>query len=85
MKLAAEDVEDDEMFVDCDGDFDDVENGASSSSPGKKSELKRPDLKGTFHCSVCAKVFCHSSSLSRHRMQAHFQELQVHLVSQGHH
>ncbi|KAM3726145.1 Zinc finger protein [Dirofilaria immitis] len=38
-----------------------------------RSELKRPDLKGTFPCSVCGKVFCHSSSLSRHRMQAHFK------------
>ncbi|VDP14949.1 unnamed protein product [Onchocerca flexuosa] len=28
---------------------------------------------GTFPCSVCGKVFCHSSSLSRHRMQAHFK------------
>ncbi|EJW85415.1 hypothetical protein WUBG_03674, partial [Wuchereria bancrofti] len=27
----------------------------------------------TFPCSVCGKVFCHSSSLSRHRMQAHFK------------
>ncbi|VDM54088.1 unnamed protein product [Angiostrongylus costaricensis] len=38
-----------------------------------RSELKRPDLKGSFRCSICAKVFCHSSSLSRHRMQAHFK------------
>lgn len=38
-----------------------------------RSELKRPDLKGEFPCSVCTKVFCHSSSLSRHRMQAHFK------------
>uniref|UniRef100_A0A0K0ESI1 C2H2-type domain-containing protein n=1 Tax=Strongyloides stercoralis TaxID=6248 RepID=A0A0K0ESI1_STRER len=38
-----------------------------------RSELKRPDLKGQFPCSVCGKVFCHSSSLSRHRMQAHFK------------
>ncbi|VDD89426.1 unnamed protein product [Enterobius vermicularis] len=28
---------------------------------------------GNFPCSVCGKVFCHSSSLSRHRMQAHFK------------
>uniref|UniRef100_A0A914GSR7 C2H2-type domain-containing protein n=1 Tax=Globodera rostochiensis TaxID=31243 RepID=A0A914GSR7_GLORO len=40
----------------------------ASSSP-----LKRPDLKGTFRCSYCLKQFCHSSSLSRHRMQAHFR------------
>uniref|UniRef100_A0A915D420 C2H2-type domain-containing protein n=1 Tax=Ditylenchus dipsaci TaxID=166011 RepID=A0A915D420_9BILA len=33
----------------------------------------RPDLKGQFPCSVCHKIFCHSSSLSRHRMQAHFK------------
>ncbi|KHJ88594.1 zinc finger, C2H2 type [Oesophagostomum dentatum] len=38
-----------------------------------RAELKRPDLKGSFRCSICAKVFCHSSSLSRHRMQAHFK------------
>ncbi|KAH7732059.1 CBN-HAM-2 protein [Aphelenchoides avenae] len=38
-----------------------------------RTELKRPDLKGQFPCSVCGKVFCHSSSLSRHRMQAHFK------------
>jgi hypothetical protein len=38
-----------------------------------RSELKRPDLKGQFPCSVCGKIFCHSSSLSRHRMQAHFK------------
>ncbi|VDO34773.1 unnamed protein product [Brugia timori] len=30
-------------------------------------------FSGTFPCSVCGKVFCHSSSLSRHRMQAHFK------------
>uniref|UniRef100_A0A915DQ12 C2H2-type domain-containing protein n=1 Tax=Ditylenchus dipsaci TaxID=166011 RepID=A0A915DQ12_9BILA len=35
--------------------------------------LKRPDLKGNFRCSICQKIFCHSSSLSRHRMQAHFK------------
>ncbi|GMT35172.1 hypothetical protein PFISCL1PPCAC_26469, partial [Pristionchus fissidentatus] len=38
-----------------------------------RAELKRPDLKGHFPCSVCGKIFCHSSSLSRHRMQAHFK------------
>ncbi|KJH48955.1 zinc finger, C2H2 type [Dictyocaulus viviparus] len=38
-----------------------------------RAELKRPDLKGSFRCSICGKVFCHSSSLSRHRMQAHFK------------
>uniref|UniRef100_A0A8R1DSG9 C2H2-type domain-containing protein n=1 Tax=Caenorhabditis japonica TaxID=281687 RepID=A0A8R1DSG9_CAEJA len=38
-----------------------------------RAELKRPDLKGSFPCSICHKVFCHSSSLSRHRMQAHFK------------
>ncbi|KRY21934.1 putative zinc finger protein C06E1.8 [Trichinella patagoniensis] len=38
-----------------------------------RSELRRPDLKGTFRCSLCNKIFCHSSSLSRHRMQAHFK------------
>ncbi|KAI1731947.1 zinc finger transcription factor family protein 30 [Ditylenchus destructor] len=38
-----------------------------------RTELKRPDLKGQFPCSVCPKIFCHSSSLSRHRMQAHFK------------
>ncbi|CAJ0948471.1 unnamed protein product, partial [Mesorhabditis belari] len=41
-----------------------------------RAELKRPDLKGNFPCSVCGKVFCHSSSLSRHRMQAHFKSYQ---------
>ncbi|VDN06017.1 unnamed protein product [Thelazia callipaeda] len=38
-----------------------------------RTVLKRPDLKGTFRCSICQKIFCHSSSLSRHRMQAHFK------------
>uniref|UniRef100_A0A5S6R2S7 C2H2-type domain-containing protein n=1 Tax=Trichuris muris TaxID=70415 RepID=A0A5S6R2S7_TRIMR len=38
-----------------------------------RTELRRPDLKGTFRCSLCNKIFCHSSSLSRHRMQAHFK------------
>ncbi|KAL3112715.1 hypothetical protein niasHT_019689 [Heterodera trifolii] len=38
-----------------------------------RTDLKRPDLKGQFPCNVCGKVFCHSSSLSRHRMQAHFK------------
>ncbi|EGT60167.1 hypothetical protein CAEBREN_29126 [Caenorhabditis brenneri] len=41
--------------------------------PKNGVELKRPDLKGQFRCSICSKVFCHSSSLSRHRMQAHFK------------
>ncbi|KAH7725777.1 HAM-2 protein [Aphelenchoides avenae] len=36
-------------------------------------DLKRPDLKGQFPCSVCSKVFCHSSSLSRHMMHQHFR------------
>ncbi|KAL3096979.1 hypothetical protein niasHS_002695 [Heterodera schachtii] len=40
---------------------------------GVLSPLKRPDLKGTFRCSHCLKQFCHSSSLSRHRMQMHFR------------
>lgn len=30
-------------------------------------------ISGTFRCSLCFKIFCHSSSLSRHRMQAHFK------------
>lgn len=38
-----------------------------------RTDLKRPDLKGQFPCSVCNKIFCHSSSLSRHRMQAHYK------------
>uniref|UniRef100_A0A915IMG3 C2H2-type domain-containing protein n=1 Tax=Romanomermis culicivorax TaxID=13658 RepID=A0A915IMG3_ROMCU len=38
-----------------------------------RTELRRPDLKGTFRCSLCNKIFCHSSSLSRHRMQTHFK------------
>uniref|UniRef100_A0A8R1DKF2 protein acetyllysine N-acetyltransferase n=1 Tax=Caenorhabditis japonica TaxID=281687 RepID=A0A8R1DKF2_CAEJA len=46
-------------------------NGIKSTTHG--GELKRPDLKGSFRCSICSKVFCHSSSLSRHRMQAHFK------------
>ncbi|CCD62568.1 Zinc finger transcription factor family protein 30 [Caenorhabditis elegans] len=52
-----------------------VENGTdiSGSKGGSGVELKRPDLKGSFRCSICSKVFCHSSSLSRHRMQAHFK------------
>ncbi|KAK6744859.1 hypothetical protein RB195_011525 [Necator americanus] len=50
-------------------------SGDESRIPGGnyRAELKRPDLKGSFRCSICAKVFCHSSSLSRHRMQAHFK------------
>ncbi|CAJ0583103.1 unnamed protein product, partial [Mesorhabditis spiculigera] len=39
----------------------------------EEKDLKRPDLKGTFRCKLCSKVFCHSSSLSRHRMQIHFK------------
>ncbi|KAF7632667.1 HTH psq-type domain-containing protein [Meloidogyne graminicola] len=34
-------------------------------------QLKRPDLKGVFICSQCRKQFCHSSSLSRHKMHVH--------------
>uniref|UniRef100_A0A914C2E9 C2H2-type domain-containing protein n=1 Tax=Acrobeloides nanus TaxID=290746 RepID=A0A914C2E9_9BILA len=45
----------------------------SKPSVSYRTELKRPDLKGTFRCSICQKIFCHSSSLSRHRMQAHFK------------
>ncbi|OZC11143.1 zinc finger, C2H2 type [Onchocerca flexuosa] len=35
--------------------------------------MRNCEFSGTFPCSVCGKVFCHSSSLSRHRMQAHFK------------
>ncbi|CAD5223290.1 unnamed protein product [Bursaphelenchus xylophilus] len=56
-----------------------------SSTPGKsngyRAELKRPDLKGQFRCTICNKVFCHSSSLSRHRMQAHFKSYTCTLCS----
>ncbi|CAI5446408.1 unnamed protein product [Caenorhabditis angaria] len=52
-----------------------TEEDYSSNDEAKssKNELKRPDLKGSFRCSICSKIFCHSSSLSRHRMQAHFK------------
>uniref|UniRef100_A0A0N5CCQ3 C2H2-type domain-containing protein n=1 Tax=Strongyloides papillosus TaxID=174720 RepID=A0A0N5CCQ3_STREA len=52
------------------------ENNTSKSITntfGYRSELKRPDLKGSFRCTICSKIFCHSSSLSRHRMQSHFK------------
>ncbi|KAK0417817.1 hypothetical protein QR680_013229 [Steinernema hermaphroditum] len=51
------------------------EEGANPTpvSGNYRTELKRPDLKGSFRCSICQKIFCHSSSLSRHRMQAHFK------------
>ncbi|KAI6175233.1 Zinc finger domain containing protein [Aphelenchoides fujianensis] len=48
---------------------------------GFRGELKRPDLKGSFRCTICQKVFCHSSSLSRHRMQAHFKSYTCTLCS----
>ena len=28
---------------------------------------------GTFRCPICQKQFCHSSSLSRHKLQAHYR------------
>uniref|UniRef100_A0A914H1B5 C2H2-type domain-containing protein n=1 Tax=Globodera rostochiensis TaxID=31243 RepID=A0A914H1B5_GLORO len=46
---------------------------ATTAKMPYRTDLKRPDLKGQFPCNVCGKVFCHSSSLSRHRMQAHFK------------
>lgn len=52
---------------------EDYEMGEEKDEGKQRNELKRPDLKGTFRCSICQKVFCHSSSLSRHRMQAHFK------------
>ncbi|KAI6188873.1 Zinc finger domain containing protein [Aphelenchoides besseyi] len=52
-----------------------------SKSNGFRGELKRPDLKGSFRCTLCQKVFCHSSSLSRHRMQAHFKSYTCTLCS----
>uniref|UniRef100_A0A0N4ZY63 C2H2-type domain-containing protein n=1 Tax=Parastrongyloides trichosuri TaxID=131310 RepID=A0A0N4ZY63_PARTI len=48
-------------------------NKSLTNNFGYRSELKRPDLKGSFRCTICSKIFCHSSSLSRHRMQAHFK------------
>lgn len=50
-----------------------TEQGITPAHGNFRTELKRPDLKGTFRCSICQKIFCHSSSLSRHRMQAHFK------------
>uniref|UniRef100_A0A0K0F081 C2H2-type domain-containing protein n=1 Tax=Strongyloides venezuelensis TaxID=75913 RepID=A0A0K0F081_STRVS len=55
-----------------------IKNGNNTSKSitntfGYRSELKRPDLKGSFRCTICSKIFCHSSSLSRHRMQSHFK------------
>ncbi|CAO4371953.1 unnamed protein product [Caenorhabditis nigoni] len=55
------------------GSGDEMHSGNESQGSGKSGELKRPDLKGQFRCSICSKIFCHSSSLSRHRMQAHFK------------
>uniref|UniRef100_A0A1I7XVN0 C2H2-type domain-containing protein n=1 Tax=Steinernema glaseri TaxID=37863 RepID=A0A1I7XVN0_9BILA len=49
------------------------EENAPPVTGNYRTELKRPDLKGSFRCSICQKIFCHSSSLSRHRMQAHFK------------
>ncbi|TKR68171.1 hypothetical protein L596_024187 [Steinernema carpocapsae] len=51
----------------------DEEGSATPVTGNYRTELKRPDLKGSFRCSICQKIFCHSSSLSRHRMQAHFK------------
>ncbi|CAB3402982.1 unnamed protein product [Caenorhabditis bovis] len=59
-----------EKCADSTTEDDDMSTEESSSKSG---ELKRPDLKGSFRCSICSKVFCHSSSLSRHRMQSHFK------------
>uniref|UniRef100_A0AC35TM81 C2H2-type domain-containing protein n=1 Tax=Rhabditophanes sp. KR3021 TaxID=114890 RepID=A0AC35TM81_9BILA len=53
-----------------------------NSSFGYRGELKRPDLKGTFRCTICQKIFCHSSSLSRHRMQAHFKSFRCTICNQ---
>ncbi|VIO92654.1 Uncharacterized protein BM_BM7951 [Brugia malayi] len=50
-----------------------AEQGITPQHGNFRTVLKRPDLKGTFRCSICQKIFCHSSSLSRHRMQAHFK------------
>uniref|UniRef100_A0A0R3S5I0 C2H2-type domain-containing protein n=1 Tax=Elaeophora elaphi TaxID=1147741 RepID=A0A0R3S5I0_9BILA len=50
-----------------------TEQGVTPQHGNFRTVLKRPDLKGTFRCSICQKIFCHSSSLSRHRMQAHFK------------
>ncbi|EFP06229.1 CRE-ZTF-30 protein [Caenorhabditis remanei] len=60
--------DDKDMMMDIDSG-----NENNGGSKGTNGELKRPDLKGSFRCSICSKVFCHSSSLSRHRMQAHFK------------
>uniref|UniRef100_A0A914N6U7 C2H2-type domain-containing protein n=1 Tax=Meloidogyne incognita TaxID=6306 RepID=A0A914N6U7_MELIC len=43
----------------------------SDNNLNNLQQLKRPDLKGVFICVICRKQFCHSSSLSRHKMQAH--------------
>ncbi|CAJ0931001.1 unnamed protein product, partial [Mesorhabditis belari] len=51
---------------------EDFGNNSPSDGSVEEKDLKRPDLKGTYPCSLCSKVFCHSSSLSRHRMQIHF-------------
>ncbi|VDO43228.1 unnamed protein product [Onchocerca flexuosa] len=50
-----------------------VEQSIAPQQGNFRTVLKRPDLKGSFRCSICQKIFCHSSSLSRHRMQAHFK------------
>lgn len=43
---------------------------------------RRVVIAGNFPCTVCGKVFCHSSSLSRHRMQAHFKSYTCTLCNQ---
>ncbi|CAD5216973.1 unnamed protein product [Bursaphelenchus okinawaensis] len=57
------------------------ESTTPTKNAGYRAELKRPDLKGQFRCTICNKVFCHSSSLSRHRMQAHFKSYTCTLCS----
>ncbi|VDL80851.1 unnamed protein product [Nippostrongylus brasiliensis] len=47
-------------------------DSAKSPTSGDESRLVSGNYR-SFRCSICAKVFCHSSSLSRHRMQAHFK------------
>uniref|UniRef100_A0A8R1HUC5 C2H2-type domain-containing protein n=1 Tax=Caenorhabditis japonica TaxID=281687 RepID=A0A8R1HUC5_CAEJA len=41
-------------------------------SPG---ELKRPDLQGSFSCGSCGEMFKHASSLNRHRLLRHSDEI----------
>uniref|UniRef100_A0A914KK13 C2H2-type domain-containing protein n=1 Tax=Meloidogyne incognita TaxID=6306 RepID=A0A914KK13_MELIC len=54
----------------------------SDNNLNNLQQLKRPDLKGVFTCVICRKQFCHSSSLSRHKMQAHVKRSRCRLCGE---